>query len=145
MLMSCPTLGRLLSLPCSLVKFSIFVTVKLTLLSAVVPSKVTPSPLTNSALLPSKVTPSPLTNSGATGILSKIQNLKLVTNFFKVNHLFSSITDFNRSLLGFSWVGAGVGVGADGVGADGVDVLQNSEFKIGYKFFKSKSPVFFHY
>ena len=138
MLMSCPTLGRLLSLPCSLVKFSIFVTVKLTLLSAVVPSKVTPSPLTNSALLPSKVTPSPLTNSGATGILSKIQNLKLVTNFFKVNHLFSSITDFNRSLLGFSWVGAGVG-------ADGVDVLQNSEFKIGYKFFKSKSPVFFHY
>ena len=49
----------------------------------------------------------------------KIQNLKLVTNFFKVNHLFSSITDFNRSLLGFSWGGD-----ADGGGADAVDILQ---------------------
>ena len=54
----------------------------------------------------------------------------MVTNFFKVNHLVSSITDFNRSLLGFSWAGGGVAGGADGV-----DILQNSEFKIGYKFF----------
>ena len=49
----------------------------------------------------------------------KIQNLKLDTNFLKVNHLFSSITDFNRSLLGFSWGGD-----ADGGGADAVDILQ---------------------
>ena len=52
-----------LSLPCSLVKFSIFVTVKLKLLSALVPG---------CGKMSSKVPP--LTNSGTTGILSKIQN-----------------------------------------------------------------------
>ena len=54
-------------------------------------------------------------------ISCKIQNLKLVTNFFKVNHLFSSITDFNRSLLGFSWGGGGVAGAPDGV--DGLQVI----------------------